>query len=138
LSVIYGPDNGWYYRVTGSKIERAFPSTGRTWEEVAPGTSAYTAIQAMLKSLGKRGRTVSAKDWKKLLKKMAKMAKAAESSAPAFQPSFYSPPSTTPRQQAAPRQRDGGGRSSNVPALVGVGVAGFASLVYILYLASRP
>ena len=126
--------------MTGPKIERAFPSTGRTWEEVAPGTSAYTAIQAMLKSLGKRGRTVSAREWKKLLKKMAKAAKAAESSAPAFQPSFYSPPSTTPRQQAAPRQRDGGGggRSSNVPALVGVGVAGFASLVFILYLASRP
>ena len=135
--MIYGPDNGWYYRVTGSKIERAFPSTGRTWEEVAPGTSAYTAIQAMLKSLGKRGRVVSAKNWKKLLMKMAK---AAESSAPAFQPSFYSPPSTTPRQQAAPRQRDGGGggRSSNVPALIGVGVAGTAALLVILYLVSRP
>ena len=130
--MIYGPDNGWYYRIGGGKVERAFPSTGRTWEEVAPGTSAYTAIRKMAAVLLSQGRVVSAKEWGKLLKKMAK---AAASSVPAFQPSFYSPPSNTPRQRAAPRQTGEDDQSSNVPALVGVGVAGVGALLVILYLA---
>ena len=133
--MIYGPDNGWYYRVTGSKVERAFPSTGRTWEEVAPGTSAYMAIKGMVAALYSQGKVVSATGREKLL---GKMAKAAESSAPTFQPSPYSPPSATPRQRERPRQRGGGGRSSNVPALIGVGAAGVGALFVILYLASRP
>ena len=95
--MIYGPDNGWYYRVTGSRVERAFPSTGRTWEEVVPGTSAYTAIQAMVKSLSKRGKTLTEKAWKKVAKKAAKDSRLT-SSTPAFQPSFYSPPSVTSRR----------------------------------------
>jgi len=148
--MIYGPDNGWYYRVTGSKVERAFPSTGRTWEEVAPGTVAHLKIKAMVPVLVSQDKVVSPLKWGKVLvlQRLA-AAKAAEdsrltSSAPSFQPSFYSPPSTTPRQrqrprqQAAPRQRDDGGRSSNVPALVGVGVAGVGALLVILRLVSRP
>jgi len=50
---VYGPDNGWYYRynaVTRS-IHRAYPATGRQWERVANGGSAYKAISAMLPKL---------------------------------------------------------------------------------------
>lgn len=50
---VYGPDGGWYYRYNAitKSIQRAKPSAGRSWEQVAKGSRAYNAIMAMIPRL---------------------------------------------------------------------------------------
>lgn len=125
---VYGPDNGWYYRVKGSAIERAYPASGRNWESVAEGTGAYTAIQAMIPSLAKSSSNAVA----------ALMQAAPTYTAPTtsstFVASTYSEPSSTPTRQ---RRRQATTTKTDTWKIAGIGVGGLVAVGLILYFTGK-
>ncbi len=144
---VYGPDNGWYYRITGARIDRAYPLQGRGWERTEAGSRAYKAIKALVASGGVP--ESSEKQVKLLLRESKKEAKRqADTPVIPYTPSPYTPVSSPTflapeqgdkkalRDQRAGRAQQGGGSSGVLP-LVGIGVGGLLAVGGLLYVLSR-
>jgi hypothetical protein len=138
---VYGPDNGWYYRLDDNDaIERAYPSGGRAWESVARNSVAYSAIlDAVYGSGAYRGRRLSEsseKAVKAALKSAKKASKRGSDTVPGFTPSPYTPPSSSTYEPPASRRqggRKGGSDDNDTLKLVGIGVGGLLAVGGLLY-----
>ena len=133
---VYGPDNGWYYRLDDNdNVERAYPSAGRKWEKVAADSAAALAILNAVAGAGRSGSMTESSN-----SVVRKLLKSSGDTISPFTPSPYTPPSSPtylPPQTLKKRGKGGkggkGGGGSDTWKLVGIGTGGLLLVGGLLY-----